>query len=303
MPGQWAVAGRASLPYTDPVRFRLGAFWASALVLAASSASARADKRYVQLETSDAFVYMDGEGVAVRVEKNWACRNVGWASTAEPTIYGKEGFTRFWDIQIANGTDFQWNCTIIAGPVVYSREVQRAQREMNASPKRPAQARRIPETGRYNWEMLDYTRLVLSAEIREARRIYEGQVIAAYLDFLSAVVAEERIQRDPDAVIAELSAKGMARRLDIQDPHCGRIVATVHDAVTCRLADRETRLLAAEDSYKDYADIVNGLDGHSAISAGEAQAVNLAARQVQRRLARFEAAALGLTGPEGDSSR
>lgn len=271
---------------------------AFAIFLAVPSPNAQTQRPYVQLETEDAFIYMDDTGVAIRVEKNWACKNIGWASTADPKILDKERFASFRDGQITYGTWNQWICAVIPGPVVYSRDVQKAQREMNASPKRPAQARHVPETGRYNSEMLDYVRIVLASEVQEARRTYEGQLIAAYRDFIPVEVSAARIQNDPDAVIVDLSAQGKALRLHLRDPVCGRVVATVHDAVTCRFAEREIRLRAVEDSYKAYADIVNALSGRSVITATEAQAVNIAARRVKRSLARLEAATLGLTGAE-----
>lgn len=301
-PGRRTVAGRNGLPYTDAVDLRLPATLLSVLVLTTNAVYAQSGRHLVTLETEDAYIYMDEGGVAIRAEKNWACRNVGWASTADPKIMDNARFRAFRDSQITNATWDQWICTTAPGPVTFSREVQKAQQEMNASPKRPAQARRIPETGRYNWEMLDYSRLVLSSEVGDARRVYAEQVIAAFLDFLPAEVAATRIERESDAVIAELSEEGKAKSLNINDPICGRVVANVYDAVTCRMHERETRLRAAAESYRAYADMVIGLNGRATISTEEAQAANLAARQVKRRLAQFEVASLGLMGSEAPPS-
>ncbi|OGR49169.1 MAG: hypothetical protein A2X40_05940 [Elusimicrobia bacterium GWC2_65_9] len=74
----------------------------------------------------------------------------------------------------------------------YNRELQKAQRQMNLS--RPAQASQIPETGRYNFEMFDYSRWRLKNQ-------YEDLV--------------EGLRRDRLVAIAELLGEANKFRSDM----------------------------------------------------------------------------------------
>ncbi|TBR26379.1 hypothetical protein EPO15_00235, partial [bacterium] len=118
------------------------------------AAKAREQTKYIQLETDDAFVFMDEKGVAVRMAKNWACRNNGWAANADPRVFNKPQFEAFKQGQIANGTWKEWVCGEQGGVTVFSRDVQKSQQQMNRAPGKPACAPKVPETGRYNYEML-----------------------------------------------------------------------------------------------------------------------------------------------------
>lgn len=130
-------------------------------------------------------------------------------------------------------------------------------------------------------------------DLGKGQQTHFEQVVASYLDFLNAAIDAERVRTQPHAVIAELSALARNRPLNRFDPLCGRVVDTVDDSVKCRHAGRQRLLSAAEGAYSRFSDILIPFIG-AAIPSSAGPALESSAANVDRRLLRLEAAALGL---------
>lgn len=229
----------------------LPAILLSAFVLAANPAKAQTQSRYIQHETDDAHVYMDEEGVAVRIEKNWACRNVGWASTADPKVFSNANYVEFRQGQIDRGTWDQWLCRAVLGPVAFSREVLEAQRKMNMAPDKPDCVPWVPETGRLNWEALAYARCHVAKEVEQAR----AELKTKLAEEIAAILGD-----DPAGFDA-LVAKAQSFRLSFPQEGCGRSLESVYDVVICRLERQDRHLATAEGFFAFYAERVDRLRG------------------------------------------
>ncbi|TPW22004.1 MAG: hypothetical protein FD126_124 [Elusimicrobia bacterium] len=282
--GRKTVAAPGSLPYTDPVRLRLLVGLASAFLLAADCAQGLTSPQYITHETDDAFLYLDERGVAIRADKNWACRRTWWSPDTNPEIFDKQTYQEFRQKQIDMGTWDQWRCQEIVGPVVFSREVREAQRKMNMAPNKPDCVPWVPETGRLNWETLDYARCYVSKEVERAR--------AAYRDRLSATLAEAL--RDRTAAYDELVAKAKSERLAFALPGCGKTLRTVHDAAACRMEEEDRLLTKAEGYFAAYSGRIDAKRGEAAISHIEASGIAMDAELIRDTLADAQREADGL---------
>lgn len=283
-PGRRTVAGREGLLYTDAVRVRLPAVLVSALLLAAITTNAQIQREYTQLETEDAFVYMDGEGVAVRVMKNWSCRHGAGASNAEPMVLGKEDYAAFRARRIADGTWKQWSCPVVLGPVTFSREVQEAQRKMNMAPNKPDCVPWVPETGRLNWETLDYARCYLSKDAERARSVYKDKFAAR----LTSIIGDETAGYDA------LVARAKSTRLAFPHEGCDRSLDTIYDVVACRMERHGQVLLKAEEFFAFYSERVANLRGTDPILQTHATGLSMDADLVRKHLRRAQREADGL---------
>lgn len=261
--GRKYVAVAGGLPYTDPVRFRLPAALIAVLAFTGSPVDAQTERRYVPLETEDAFIYMDGDGIALRAEKDWACRNIGWGPTADPTVFSNAKYVEFRQGQIDRGTWDQWLCKAVVGPVVFSREVLEAQRKMNMAPGKPDCVPWVPETGRLNWEALAYARCYLSNEVESARRAYRGRMSAALADALDDAPTSY------DALVATAKAAKLPFTLD----GCGKPLKTVFDAVACRMQEQDRLLSKAEEYFAAYSERIEDRRGKESISQSEASGI------------------------------
>ena len=256
----------------------------SALVLAGRPPAVWAQSQYILLESDDAYRYLDERGVAIRAEKNWACRNVGWASTDDSTVFDKDRYTSFRQGQIDRGTWNQWKCKEIVGPVVFSREILEAQRKMNMAPDKPDCVSWVPETGRLNWESLDYARCYVGKEVQNARTAYENRLAAALAWELDDAVAG----RD------SLIAKAKATRLPFIQDGCGRPLKTVYDAVVCRLERHDEFLKKAEDSFSAYGQRIDSLRGMDPVPQLTATGIAEDVKLIRRYLGRAQREADGL---------
>lgn len=253
-------------------------------VFLATPSSAQKRANYIQLETDDAFVYMDGEGVAVRIGKIWACRHATWARTEEPLLHTLRQFEQFKSERKAMGDWENWSCGVQPGAVTYSRDVQAAQRALNASPLRPACAPWIPETGRNNWEMLEYDRCLLSEQLALAQAEYSTEFASRLADMLGEGLPENRLRQDAAAVIAELAPKARAKKLGLYDNACDRVVATVYDLVDCRMAGRETALRQAEEDLPRHAGRIEAQRGRDGIEQPLMDGIAADAAMLRKRL-------------------
>jgi hypothetical protein len=242
--------------------------------LAADTLLAQTQPRYVQLETDDAFIYMDDGGVAVRAEKNFACRNVGWASTADPKVLSNAAFVAFRQGQIDRATWDQWLCKAVVGPVVFSRGILEAQRKMNMAPDKPDCVSWVPETGRLNWEALDYARCYLSKEVQRARADYKDRTAAALAAGLDEGTAEYEV----------LVTKSKKALLPFAVDGCERTLEKVYDVVACRMEPEGRFIERAEGFFAGYAGRIDRLRGTDPIPQTSASGIAEDAKLIREQL-------------------
>lgn len=235
---------------------------------------ARDPAKYVQLETEDAFVFMDENGVAVRMAKNWACRNTGWGPGSEPRLFNKPQFDSFKAGQIAAGTWDQWLCGEQGGVTTFSRDVQKSQQQMNRAPGKPACAPKVPETGRYNYEMLKYSDCLLEQDVDRSRRGYKIDMIVKLATMLGENVTEDQILKQTDKLFADLKAKGLKKSAGGKyDHYCEKNIDNYYQLAECKLAKRDEYVKKAEEAYKAYRQRVEGYKGRDTITQQEIQAL------------------------------
>lgn len=249
-----------------------------------SEGSSPTQHKYVTLETDEAYMFMDEGGVAVRAEKNWACRNVGWASTADPKVFTSPDFARFRQGQIDGRTWDQWLCKAVIGAVVYSREILEAQRRMNMAPDKPDCVPWVPESGRLNWETLDYARCYLGKEVQTGRKAYD--------DRFTATLAWELDDETGDRNALVAKAKGT--RLPFVQDGCDRELKSVFDAVVCRLERHDSFLKTAEGFFAGYSQRIDAQRGVDPIPQLTATGIAEDAKLVRRYLNRAQRDADGL---------
>lgn len=239
------------------------------------------------METEEAYVLMDEEGVAYRYAKNWACRRSGWAPGAEPAVYGQPEFIAFRERARADGSWGDWFCSARPGTITYSRDLQRAQRRMNSNA--PFGAPYVPETGRYSAEMLEYNRIVLDTKIFTARGDYQVAFVSQLTSLLREAPPATVTRDNAGQILSSLKAKAAAKRLDRPFEMCGRTVDNVYDYVACRMAGRDSALKKAEERFAEHQDRLRNLRGQTTVNpetltqlGEDAAAIDKFIRQAQR---------------------
>ncbi|TPW20250.1 MAG: hypothetical protein FD126_1874 [Elusimicrobia bacterium] len=217
------------------------------------------------MEVGDNFVFMDEEGLVIKVEMSWSCRRTDWARTSTPKVLDPRQFERFKTEKKDSGDWVNWVCDVGAGPVIFSRDLQRAQRDMNASPLRPDCAPQVPETGRNNWEMLEYDRCLLTEQVAMAQREFTVEFALRLADVLGESQLEGLIRQDPGARLIELTAKAKAKKLGLYDNACDRVVPTAYDLIECRMADRKAALARVQKFLPLHHGRVEGQRGRDGI--------------------------------------
>lgn len=239
---------------------------------------------YTQFVTDDSIVYMDERGVAVRIEKLWACRRRGWARASEPLVMTPGELEAFKTTRIPSGDWADWICDVTPGKVTYSRGIEEAQRKLNAAQDKLPCTPHIPETGRNNWEMLEYTRCRVADELANARRELDSELAARLEDYVHAGVPAARIQSEPKAVIAELTPKAKAIPFGLYVNECDSVPAAAFELAQCGLAAHEGAYKEAQRLYAAYAGRVARFRGGDAIPQAEMNSVRDDALAVRRRL-------------------
>ena len=181
-------------------------------------------------------------------------------------LLNRPEFIAFKERQKAEGFWGEWTCTIQPGVITFSRDIQLAQRAMNANQNAPFGVPVVPETGRHNVEMLEYNHLVLDAAIGIGRAEYR---IAFVLQLLSLLREEApaAVSRDnAKEILAALTPKAKAKRLARTFEKCGKPVDNVYDSVACRMVERDASLKKAEERFEAYKDRLNGLRGPNVVT-------------------------------------
>lgn len=247
--------------------------------------SAQGQPEYTQMETEDSFVYMDKEGLAVRMAKNWACRHQNWAPAAEPTLLlNRQQFNDFELRMKSSGQWSEWSCVVRPGGVTFSRDIQNAQRAMNDAAGKPDCAPRVPETGRLNWETLDYARCYVARDVKKARAAYDAALASRLAEVL----------RDGGGGLDRLVARAKAEELPHPYEGCGKMLSTVYDSVVCEKDRCDQLLKKAEGFFEMYRLRIDALRGSEAITQQQAQGIAGDADLVREYLWSAQRAADGL---------
>lgn len=205
--------------------------------------------------------------------KQWVCRRRDWPEDASPYKWNHQEYRDFESRSRAAGDWDWWLCGVQPGEATFSRDVQNAQRAMNLSAPRPADAPTVPETGRYNWEMLEYAKCGIARDIASARDEYKGELAFRLATLLQEDISEERIQHDVDSALAELGPRAKASRLLTPDTSCSPPAGDMYDLALCRMKRRDGLLNTAEGLYKAYADRVASLRDSLVISGSQAAGI------------------------------
>ncbi|TPW20302.1 MAG: hypothetical protein FD126_1821, partial [Elusimicrobia bacterium] len=233
---------------------------------------ARDQAKYIQMDTEDSFLFLDEKGVAVKMAKNWACRRTDWSPQSNPKVMNKPEYQAFREAHKASGDWDSWVCGEQGGVTTFSRDVQKSQHQMNRAPNKPACAPKVPETGRYNYEMLKYSDCLLQQDVDRSRRGYKIDLIVKLATMLSENVTEDRILKDTDKLLGELTLKGSKKKIDNRfDHYCNKVVKNYLELAECKLAKRDEHVKKAEEAYKAYAARVETYHERDTITTPEIQ--------------------------------
>lgn len=227
---------------------------------------------------------MDSEGIAIRMEKQWACRQSERPTLSEPLLLEPAAYREFRGRRLALGDWDNWICDIRPGPIIYSREIQKAQAAMNTIPGKPDCAPLVPENGRLNWEMLDYARCYIAKDVQQARETYEAAVTAR----LSELLREGG--NDPERVRAR------AKETELLRPRegCGKTLRTMFDFAVCELDACERHLIKAEGIFTEYGRRIDKLRDAPTITQSQTDGIAADADLIREVLRRAEREAHGI---------
>lgn len=177
----------------------------------------------------------------------------------------------FWDSQ---GLAYRMNANRV---LTYNRELQRQQRLMNLD--RPRQVPFIPETGRYNVEMLEY-------QYWRLKNQHDDIVIALRIDrlvllagLLNKQIREERFYLETDALEKQLEEEARGKTY----VHRGR-TWNIMELVERRMRNRMFYIDGAAKAVQRFRDDMNLIKGGPTITDAQVQSLSLDERNAIRWL-------------------
>jgi len=231
---------------------------------------------YTQVDTPTGFVFMDNEGVAVRMTKNYVCREGEDGKTYEMTSAGYERFKK----EHAGDLD-KYQCGVSAGVTVFNRELQKMQEKMNDPKTKPSCAPKVPETGRYNFEMLKYSECRLEDQVKLLEKGYELDRLARIAELLGEQYHDDQFLKDAEhggklqKALLDRAKRSLDdipfRRKKLYDSTCGGYVTTVLELVDCKLKKRKDYLDEARKSLDLYKTRVGGFRDRQVITEQDIQ--------------------------------
>ena len=227
-------------------------------------------KALTQLDTDESFVFMDSEGVSVRMAKNKVCRHKDWEEKTESLVMTLKQFEKFKGQQESFGEWQNWLCGEGGGVTTFSRDLQKRQKEMNQN--RPACAQPIPVTGRYNYEMLQYSWCLLSTDVENSQRAYKIDMMVRLARLTGEQFMDDQFlddHKNGNKLYNFLRAKAAKEKLDKYDALCGRKVVSVLDLVECKMTKRKEYVDKASEQLKAYKARTEGFKGRQVISEAE----------------------------------
>ncbi len=200
-------------------------------------------------------------------------------ATAEPP----KGPPNYTQIALADGSGHEfWDDEGLAFRInqhkvtTYNRELQKVQKQMNAD--RPRQVPFIPETGRYSFEMLQYSYWRLKNQYEDIALALKVDRMALMASLLGIQVKDERFYLDPK-LLEELETKAKATRRYHRDRYW-----TVFEVVEKRMEQRRFYLEGADAAVKTYERDMNALKGAATITDAQAQSMTLDEKNALRWL-------------------
>jgi hypothetical protein len=193
-------------------------------------ATAGAGSKFVQIKLEDGNVFMDKDGIAFKQTRNKLCRNRNWPTEKEPVVLNMKRYRELKAEREANNTWDQWICGEGNGTTIFSRELQRKQEEMNNPEGRPPGVPKVPENGRWNYEMLVYSAAkVQSSEVQLDRALLLDEMMQL-ANLLGVQAQEDQFQKDGqynNALLEMLRKKGREKELNKVDTNCKDMVGEV----------------------------------------------------------------------------
>lgn len=260
--------------------------WVPLPLIALLALPAPGAERYIQLETEGAYVFMDSEGVALRVEKMWACRKTDWPASVGAEGYTREQFLAFKERRIADGTWGEWACREYAGDVIWSRGMLDAQRRMNTAADKSACVPWVPETGQYNREMFESSLCELGAAVVGARKDYTADLVLRLGTVLRMEPPTAPSETQRSEYQAEVIAAARGKSLQTRQEGCGRTLATLMEWTECRMGTRAAAVDVAEQSLLRYSELVATLPRAGRLSYIQVQDLQAQADEVRQSVQR-----------------
>ncbi|MBI5244639.1 MAG: hypothetical protein HY922_13305 [Elusimicrobia bacterium] len=217
---------------------------------------------FMQVDTDQDFVFVDRRGVAVRMMKSMSCRSRRWPAGYEPLKMSMAKFPTFKAEKEASGDWEDWECAETGGVVTYNRDLVRQQQKMNKG--RPPCAPKIPETGRYNYEMLYYSYCQRQEQVDQIEKGERIDRMARLAQLLGKQYREDQFIKDK-TLEADLAAMGRKKKINEYDGVCGRVVSDYTDLVDCRLEKRNAYLDKAKKHLLSYRRRVESFKGRDVI--------------------------------------
>jgi hypothetical protein len=241
------------------------------------------ERAVAQFERRFADVIARGEDGTLEGSYQWGARVeaymtglAGSEAQRAPDSYNQvalpdgSGF-EFWDAQ---GLAYRMNAQRV---LTYNRALQQQQRLMNQD--RPRQVRFIPETGRYNVEMLEYQYWRLKNQYDDIAKALRIDRLVLLSGLLHRQIREERYYLDTDAVERELTeaARGQTR------VHRGRSWSIL-ELADRRLRHRRFYLEGADRAVIRFQETMNLIKNGPTITDQQVQTLGLDERNALRWL-------------------
>ncbi|MFA5140330.1 MAG: hypothetical protein WC728_13950 [Elusimicrobiota bacterium] len=260
-------------------------FMADALLRAGFDGAAAARKseppKLTQINTTDGFVFADKQGIAVEMGKNVVCRNAQWPDDKEPVMMSPTKFKSFRAEEEGKGQWGNWLCGEAGGPQSFDRNLKEQQHKMNDPKTKPACAPEVPETGRYNYQMLQYSLCRVEEQVKLLERGYELDRLVRIAELLGEQYHDDQFLKDAqngyklrDALLkrAEASLDDIPfRHRKMYDSTCGGYVTTVLELVDCKLKARKQYMEDARKFLDRYKARVESFKGRQFITEQDIQ--------------------------------
>ncbi|MEK9144395.1 MAG: hypothetical protein AAB339_02155, partial [Elusimicrobiota bacterium] len=218
---------------------------------------------FTRVNTPEGYVFMDDKGVAFRASKAMACRAKAWPDDYEPLVMSLKKFAEFKAEKEAAGEWDNWFCGEMSGVTTFSRDLAVQQKRMNK--ERPPCAPIVPETGRYNFEMLQYSYCKMDTQVSELDKSWRIDRMVRIAQLLGKQYRDDQWFKDAK-LESDLLAEARKKKVNRYDGVCGREVSDVLDLVDCRLAKRVEHLGQAKEKLALFKTRMQRFSGADSIS-------------------------------------
>lgn len=251
----------------------------------AQSRAARGDAEYIQINTPDGYVFVDDQGPAYRQAKVMTCSHPSWSAQTEPWTMTFELYQE----RRSQLEEWGYTCGEGGGVTHYSREIRLQQENMNRPENRPPGAPEVPETGRYNYQMLRYGVARMEHYVNQLERNYHLERMRRLATQVQKQFRDDQFVREGpggelfynERLMRELEAEAAQKEINERDGVCRQTVANARELVDCRLGGISTELNRAKESLERYRAQVDLFSNRQLITEAEIAEVTGYERSVQ----------------------